>query len=208
MIFGVETHVRYVLSGAGDRIRLWRFAGGASPDNEAVTPVRPLSQLFPTVDPYVWVPIIVLVVLVTALAVYYLQPTNDLDDRATLLLTLVIGITFVMPTSQDLDVYLVYAPLVVLLYVERYSLVQWVYALGALVVTFNVGRQQLRAVSLLLGEVFSDVVMLVGGPVLSFASMPLYGLMILYVGCLVHAWLRGTEVGRVDLVRRRLEDLG
>jgi hypothetical protein len=59
-------------------------------------------------------------------------------------------------------------------------------------------RQQLRVVSLLVGEGFSDALMLVGGPVLSFASMPLYELVVRYLGCLVHAWLRGTVVGRIE----------
>lgn len=203
--FGLDAYVRFVSVAAADRVRIERFAGGASPDNEAVTPIRPLSQLFPTVDPHVWTPIIVVVVLAGTAAIYYLVTTETVADRATLLLATVVGITFAMPTSQDLDVYLVYVPVLVLLYVERDGPVQALYALGTLLLAYNVGRGELRTVAGIAGDGVAGAVMAVGEPVLGFATMPLYGLVCLYAGCLLKARHRGRERGRTAAVRRRLD---
>lgn len=187
LVFGVEAYTRYFEIATGSRVRVEMFAGGASPDNEAVTPIRPLAQLFPNVDPHVWPPIIAAVTALLVLAIYVRVPTDDLSDRATVLLATVVGITFVMPTSQDLDMYLVYAPLVVLLYTERRALVHALYSVGAVVLVYNFSQNELRPVLGRLGAP-GDAAMAVLDPVLTFATMPLYGLALLFAGCLLRAW--------------------
>lgn len=204
IVFGIDAYLRFFSTAASSRVRIDSFAGGASPDNEAVTPIRPLAQLFPELDPHIWPPVIIIVVLLFSITIYYLLPTEELADRATLLLATVIGITFMMPTSQDLDVYLVYVPLLVLLFFERHAVVHGLYALGTLFISYNFGRAELRRVTELFGGDISAAVMVVGEPVLAFASMPLYGLVVLYAGCLLKAWTRGSETGRLDTVRDRL----
>lgn len=203
-LYGLDAYVRFFTVAASDRVRIQRFAGGNSPDNEAVTPIRPLSQLFPNVDPTVWTPVIIVVVVTLTAVAYYLLSSDDLADRATVLLSTIVAITFIMPTSQDLDVYLVYAPLVVLLFVERHQTVHSLYALGTLFLAFNVGRGEVRAVTGAIDPVVSETVMIIAEPVLAFASLPLYGLLLLYAGCLLKAWRRGREQGRFAALRERL----
>ena len=203
-LHGVDAYLRFFTVAAADRVRIQRFAGGNSPDNEAVTPIRPLSQLFPNVDPTVWTPVIVVVVVALTAAAYYLLSTDDLADRATLLLATVVAVTLALPTSQDLDVYLVYAPLVVLLFRERDRTVHAIYAVGTLCLAYNVGRGEIRSVTAAIDRGLSETVMVVAEPVLAFASMPLYGLVLLYAGCLLKAWRRGRERGRLARLQQQL----
>lgn len=203
LVFGADAYVRYFQTATGSRVRVEMFAGGASPDNEAVTPIRPLAQLFPNVDPHIWPPIIAVVTAVLVLAVYIRIPTDKLSNRATVLLATVIGITFVMPTSQDLDMYLVYAPLVVLLYTERNAIVHALYTLGTVVLLYNFSQNELRPVLEHFGTL-GDAAMAFLTPVLTFATMPLYGLMLIFAGCLLRAWY--SEKGwRLDTVSKWLD---
>lgn len=205
LVFGKEAYVRFFAIAGTSRVRYEMFRGGASPDNEAVTPLRALAQLFPGVDPVVWTPVILVVVVCITLCVYALMPTTSLNDRATLLLVTILGVWFIMPTSQDLDTYIIYAPLLVLLYVERSRRVHTLYALGTLILSYNIGRGELRAVSQVVG--LSEIVMPIGEPVLRFATMPMYGLATLYVGCLLKATRRGQETTRVAQLKRRVRDV-
>ena len=205
VVFGFDAYVRFFRVAGTSRVRYEMFAGGGSPDNEAVTPLRALGQLFPTVDPSVWTPVLLVVVVCITLLVYYLIPAESLNDRATLLLVTILGVWFVMPTSQDLDTYIIYAPLLELLYIEREWQVQSLYALGTVVLSYNFGRTELRAVSEIVGV--ADAVMLFGEPILTFATMPMYGLVALYAGCLVKAHIRGRESTRTARLRENASGL-
>ena len=205
-LFGFDAYRRYFESAAADRVRFEMFANGQSPDNEAVTPIRPLSQLFPNVDPEFWLPVIVAVVVVCVLYVYLKTPQSGLDDRANLLLVTVIAVEFVMPTSQDLDMYMLYGPLIVSLYAERNDAVRVALAGSMVVYTYNFGRSQLDAVSGFVGPRFNDVVMAVGDPVLSFASMPLYGMLAMFAVSLVRARIRGRGSSVVANLRGYVRD--
>jgi hypothetical protein len=186
LVFGIDAYSRFFSVAGTSRVRYEMFRGGASPDNEAVTPLRALGQLFPNVDPSFWTPVILIVVVCITLAVYYTVPADSLNNRATLLLVTILGVWFIMPTSQDLDMYIIYAPLLVLLFIEREQWVQLSYVLGTVIMSFNFGRTELRTVSELFG--ISDFVMLIGEPVLSFATMPMWGLLTLYLGCIGKAY--------------------
>jgi len=192
VVFGIDAHLRYVQSATSNRVRFEMFRNGRSPDNEAVTPIRPLSQLFPDVDPSVWWPVIVVVVSLCLLYIYVETPQSGLDDRVSLLLATVIAVEFAMPTSQDLDMYLLYGPLVVSLYAERNELVRIGLAGAMVVYTYNFGRSQLNAVTAAIGPGFNAFAMTVGEPVLRFASMPLYGMVAIFVVLLLRARIRGN----------------
>jgi hypothetical protein len=185
-VFGIDAYFRFFTVAGESRVRYEMFRGGASPDNEAVTPLRALSQLFPNIDPSLWTPLIFVVVSCITILVYYTISTDSLNNRATLLLVTILSVWFIMPTSQDLDTYIIYAPLLTLLFLERNQWVQSLYVLGTIIISYNFGRAELRAVSELLG--ISDLVMLIGEPVLSFATMPMWGLLTLYVGCIGKAY--------------------
>lgn len=187
LVFGIDAYSRFFTVAGTSRVRYRLFRGGASPDNEAVTPLRALGQLFPNVDPSFWTPVILVVVVCITLFVYHAVSTDSLNNRATLLLVTILGVWFIMPTSQDLDTYIIYAPLLVLLFVERKQWIQSLYALGTIIISYNFGRTELRTASELFG--ISDLVMLIGEPVLSFATMPMWGLLTLYVGCIGKAYL-------------------
>jgi hypothetical protein len=191
LVFGIDAYVRFFTVAGRSRVRYEQFRGGASPDNEAVTPLRALGQLFPQIDPAIWTPVILVVIVVLTIFAYYAIPADSLNNRATLLLVTVLGVWFIMPTSQDLDIYILYAPLLVLLFAERERLVQSLYVAGTVFVSYNFGRGELRAVSELFGV--SNLVMPIGDPVLSFATMPMYGITMLYIGCLGKAWACFTE---------------
>jgi len=205
LAFGIESYVRFFTAGASDRVRYHHFRNGGSPDNEAVTPLRALGQIFPNVDPAVWTPVLLVLLGCLTLLVYYLVPIDTLEDRATLLLATILGIWFVMPTSQDLDTYIVYAPLLVLLYVERHNLVHAIYGLGTVILSYNIGRGELRTVSEAIG--IADITMAVGEPALTFATMPMYGLATLYAGVLLKARVRGRETGRTEQLWSELRRL-
>jgi len=206
VVFGFDAYRRFFTSASDSRVRIQSFAGGNSPDNEAITPIRSFAQVFPSVDPSVWVPVIAVVVVLLTGLVYYLLTPETLTERATLLLATVLGVTFLMPTSQDQDVYLVYAPLLVLLFLEDDDTVHWLYVVGGAILSLNFGREELRTVTEAISSDLSERVMLVGEPVLAFAPMPLYGLVVLYVGCLTSAWIRGNESGRIDAFLQRPEE--
>jgi len=185
-IFGLNAYLRYFHTVTTGRIRLFKFAGGASPDNEMVTPVRPLAQIFPHVAPTVWPPVIFVVVALLLGFVYLRVPTDELTDRATLLLATVIAITFVMPTSQDLDMYYLYAPLVVVLLTERRNRIHAVYSIGTVIYMLDFSQNELRPLLAHLG--LSHVgIMAVADPFLRFATMPLYGLFVLFAAILLRA---------------------
>lgn len=186
LLFGIDAYTRFFTAASMNRVRYEMFRGGASPDNEAVTPLRALGQLFPNVDPSFWTPVILLIILCITLIVYYAIPSDSVNNRATLLLVTILGVWFVLPTSQDLDVYIVYAPLIALLFVERQQWIQSLYVLGLITFSYNFGRTELETVSELFG--LAEFVMIVGEPVLSFATMPMYGLFMLYVGCIGKAY--------------------
>ena len=185
-VFGIDAYFRFFTVAGESRVRYEMFRGGASPDNEAVTPLRALSQLFPNIDPSLWTPLIFVVVSCITILVYYTISTDSLNNRATLLLVTILSVWFIMPTSQDLDTYIIYAPLLTLLFLERNQWVQSLYVLGTIIISYNFGRAELRAVSEVLG--ISDLVMLIGEPVLSVATMPMWGLLTLYVGCIGKAY--------------------
>jgi hypothetical protein len=170
-----------------------------------VTPLRALAQLFPDVDPAVWTPVIFVIVVCLTLYAYYLIPGDSLNDRATLLLVTILGVWFVMPTSQDLDTYIIYAPLLVLLYVERDGRVQSLYAVGTVLLSYNFNRGELLSVTQSLG--ISEFIMPIGQPILTFATMPMYGLATLYLGCLLKSVIRGRETTRGVQLKQRMREL-
>jgi hypothetical protein len=107
-----------------------------------------------------------------------------------------------MPTTQDLDVYLVFAPLVLLLYLEDDPTVHKLYTIGGLFVSYNVGRSVLESITgSLFGDAITSAVMSVGEPVLAFASIPLYGLLMIYAGTLLKTSKRAKEIGSIERVR-------
>lgn len=203
LIFGFDAYVRFFTVAGENRVRLQKFSNGGSPDNEMMTPIRGLSQLFQNVDPTVWPVVIFVFVIIASIFVYYLIPIESLNDRATLLLATIIGVFFIMPTSQDMDTYLLYAPLLVLLYTERHTVVQGLYTLATVVMSYNIGRDELLAVSEALG--LAEWTMPLGEPVLMFAKMPTFALYISYTAILLSAWYKGKKSGRVRKIQERFE---
>jgi hypothetical protein len=92
----------------------------------------------------------------------------------------------------------------VLLFRERDRTVHAIYAVGTLCLAYNVGRGEVRSVTAAIDRGLSETIMVVAEPVLAFASMPLYGLVLLYAGCLLKAWRRGRERGRLTRLRQQL----
>jgi len=187
-LFGLDAYVRFFSVAGSSRVRLDMFQNGASPDNEAMTPIRGLAQLFPNIDTVIWPPVLLVVVAGLTVWIFYRLSSETLTERATLLLATIIGVMFIMPTTQDMDSYLVYAPVLVLLYVESDTTVKLLYAAGTIFLSYNVGRDELAAVASVVGGNVAELALAVGNPLLAFAKMPMYGILLLYVGCLLKAW--------------------
>lgn len=202
LVFGFDAYIRFFSVAGDNRVRLNKFRQGGSPDNEMMTPIRGLSQLFPNVDPTIWPIVITIFVLIAAAFIYYLVPIETLNDRATLLLATIIGVFFIMPTTQDMDTYLLYAPLLVLLYTERHAIVQGLYTVATIILSYNIGRDELRAVSEALG--IAEWTMPIGEPILMFAKMPTYALYIMFAAILLSAWVRGKETGRLGKLQEKM----
>jgi uncharacterized membrane protein YagU involved in acid resistance len=201
LTFGIDAYIRFFTVAGESRVRLHAFRNGGSPDNEMMTPLRALAQLFPNIDPAIWPPIIAIIVISVTLIIYYLLPIDTLNQRATLLFATIVSVMFIMPTTQDMDTYLLYAPLLVLLYIERHTIVQGMYTVAAVILSYNIGRDELRAVSEAFG--IEGVAMAVGEPVLMFAKAPTYALYLIYTAIILSAWLKGRETGRIDDLKMR-----
>jgi hypothetical protein len=169
------------------RSRIAEFGGAVSPNFFAMTLFRPFSQLFSNVDPHLYALFAVLAVSpVIALVV---SRERTFTDRLTTYLAAIITMLVISPASNSLYVVYVYFPLLCLLYLDTGQRGQAYLLAGTIAIAFPVQPAQIRtalgtlntpaSVSMQILEIVRDV--------LSVASVPLAGLLVIFGWCLFHA---------------------
>lgn len=191
--FGFSAYDHYFAVLAG-RSRIADFAGTVSPNFFAMSLYRPLSQVFSRLDPHLYAPLAVLLVLPVVLLVA--SQERGFADRLTTYLVAITATILVSPASNALYVVYVYFPLVSLLFLRDAGWRRSVLLGGLLAMAFPVQPHQLGTILGAVGvptplrRLLVDVV----GSALSVASVPLIGL------CLVLAWTTLQAVRPADPV--------
>lgn len=185
-LFGVGTTRAYVREAILPRLSAERFAGGLDPNAYVVTVRRPLSVLFPDLDPAL-LTLGALLVLAPPVAYLYRNVEGEVDRLAAICGTVIATLLF----FPSLFIYLIFLafPLVPLLYLTDGGAPRTVLVAGALLSNFayTLGSVErfLAAVPLPAGG--REAVLAVAAPVLTFGTPLLYGLLLLLAGCVLHA---------------------
>lgn len=187
VVFGVETHVTYVTEALIPRRDTAAFVGGLDPAAEYVTLRRPLSVLFPGVDP-AWYAVGAAAVLLSILAPLYREIETHTDRMIALFGTLAAGLLF-FPSLLLYTAYLAF-PLVVLLYELPAGRARTLFVTGALLSMLTVsfdGVRQLLGTAPLDGESAATIATLLR-PVFALGTPVLYGCLLMLAGCVLYRW--------------------
>lgn len=180
-VFGPRSSRRWITEELLPRLQSDLFAGGLPPSSNLVTVRRPLSVLFPTVDPSLYG--IAALCLLAPVAGYLLTDLDRPQARPVALFGLLAAILLYFPSSYLYLVYL-YFPLIPLLYLFEGPGRPLVFG-GGLLLTLPVQRDDfVRALaSLPPGSAVDSLLVSVFGPVLTFGMPVLYGLVFVLAGC-------------------------
>jgi len=211
VVFGPDVSRRWVTEELLARMQPEQFAGGLSPSAHVVTIRRPLSVLFPTVDPSLY-SLGALVLLAPILGYLLLDvggdsdgsatetearfeseasvdggyPVSDVDSelaRPVAVFGILASILLFFPSSPLYVVYL-YFPLVALLYLFE-GPGRSLFLVGAFLLNWTVYRDDLVMVlsETPPGGVPDDAILSVLGPVFTLGSPMLYGFALMVAGC-------------------------
>lgn len=200
LVFGPETHVRYVRFVLTERSRVSEFQGTMDPNFMALTLNRPLSTLLPTVDPRLYVVVAALLFLPVLWMLY--GRTRTFEDRLVASLGTLIAILLVSPASNLNHALYLSVPTVTLAFVLEHGPSRRLILAGLLVTSVPLQPAQLSRLSEVAGvsPAARASLMAVVEPALTFGSVTLYGLVIVVVGCLAHAIRAGRDRPAVDPV--------
>jgi len=192
--FGPHSYVQY-LAVLAERSRLAAFGGTVSPNFFAMSLYRPLSQLLPAVDPYLYAPLSVALVAPSGWLVA--RRGRTLADRLATYLVAVVAMLLVSPASNALYVVYAYFPVLCLLYLSvgrsRSLLV-----VGVVAMVSPVQPAQVAALLATLGvpATLSAPTLAALQAVLTVASVPLLGLLAVVCWCTLRAASRGESPAR------------
>lgn len=183
--FGVDVTRTYVTEALIPRRESGAFVGGLDPDRAFVTLRRPLSVLFPTVDP-TWYAVGALAILAPVLAVLFWR-METVTDRHVAVHGTLLAMVLAVPS---LLIYYAYTTvsLVVLVYDFPAGRGRRVFLAGALLanlsMSFRALRQALRALPLDDGSVqaMRDALL----PVFRLGTPVLYGSLLMLLGCVLY----------------------
>jgi hypothetical protein len=190
--FGAEAHLTYLRVAVAPRLSSEQFAGGIPPEATLVTLRRPISVLLPRLDPGLYGPLAFLLLAPVVAYCYRRASTStELGDPSSAverlvavfatMATIVIG----FPSLLLYVVFLLF-PMVPLLYLLERGRARRLFVAGAFVANLAVTLGNVRAA--LGGTAASDL--LVVDSVLTLATPPLYGIVLMLAGCVV--FLRRT----------------
>jgi hypothetical protein len=187
-LFGVDMHRSYLRFLLTERSRVDEFEAGMSPDFSGLTLSRPLSNLLPSVDPALYTPIAVLLLLPVVGLVYTRLYTET--DRLVAYLGTIVAMLVVSPATNAHHVVYLYFPLVPLLYCIDDPGVTRTFVAGMVVLSVPFRPRHLTRVLSVLGAPSDTVEAVRHGvrPALSVASVPLVGLAVVLWGCLLHRY--------------------
>ena len=185
-LFGVDTTRAYVREAILPRLSAERFAGGLDPNAYVVTVRRPLSVLFPDLDPAL-LTLGALLVLGPPVAYLYLDVDGEVDRLSAICGTVVATLLF----FPSLFIYLLFLafPLVPLLYLVEDGPGRTVFVAGAMLSNFayTLGSVERFLAAVPLPAAARDAVLAVAAPVLTFGTPLLYGTLLLLAGCVLRA---------------------
>jgi len=191
LVFGVDLHVRYLRFILSERSRVSRFDGSFATDFFGMTLSRPLSVLFPQVDPRFYT-LIAAALFVPILLILY-RRASTFRGRLVSFLGTLIAILVVSPASNLNHILYLYFPMVTLAYTLDHRPSRRLLLVGIFVLSFPFHLPQVSSMVDLVGlsPGLEQGVMSVVVPVLTLATVTLYGLMFVVAGCLAYA-LRAT----------------
>lgn len=198
LLFGVDTHVRYVKFILTERSRVRQFEGTMDPNFMALTLNRPLSMLLPELDPRLYTAIAALLFLPVLWVLY--GRSRTFEDRLVSFLGTLIAILLVSPASNLNHALYLYFPILTLSYVLDHGPSRRLLLSGLLVMSVPVQPAQFRRLSQIAGLSPDAQATLTSGiePALTFASVTLYGLVIVVAGCLARAIRAGQDRPTAD----------
>lgn len=187
LLFGVETHVRYVEFLLNERSRVNEFSGALDPDFFGLTLSRPLSTLLPQVDPAFYTPIAA--VLFAPIIWLLYARAETFEDRLVAFLGTLIGVLIVSPASNPNHVLFLYFPMVTLAFALAHRRSRRLILTGMLVMSFPIHFTHIQRLMELAGLSAGarSAVMAVVEPVLTVGTVTLYGLVLVVAGCAVYA---------------------
>lgn len=186
--FGVETNLTYFRVAVVPRLSSEAFAGGLPAGATLLTLRRPISVLLPGLDASLYGPLAFL--LLAPVVWYCYRRASRISSPVSRLLAIFATMATIVVGFPSLLLYFVYLlfPMVPLLYLLERGSPRKLFVAGAFVANFAVTLKNVRVV--LAGTPAADVLPILD-PVLTLATPPLYGTVVMLGACVLY--LRRTE---------------
>lgn len=183
LVFGIDAHRDFVDFVLNERSRQAAFEGGLDPEFLTITLRRPLSQVLSLSGNQL---LLVSTVLVAPFVGYiYYEAESEIDRMVAFLATMLALLVTIVPVTLNYVIYLFF-PVLALLYLVDDPRVKQLFVLGLVLVNLPLFPQHVELIvnGLPLAESIEDAV--VGGAraVMTYASVPLWGFVALFAGCL------------------------
>jgi hypothetical protein len=192
VLFGVDAHVAFVEFILNERSRKAAFEGGLEPEFLTITLRRPLSQFLALSGNEL---IVVSTALVAPfLALIYRQTDSARDRTVAFFATLVALLVTVVPSTLNYVVYLFF-PLLALLYLVEDRPTKLLFVAGLVLVSVPLYPQHVELIveGVPLSAGVADAVVTGTRSVLRYASVPLWGCSLFFLGALRYVHLPARE---------------
>jgi hypothetical protein len=182
-IFGIDAHVEFVEFIIHERSREGAFQGGLDPTLQWITLRRLFSQFLPLSGNQLFVLTTALVAPFVALV--YREAESELERVVAFFATMVAMLITIVPSTLNYVVYL-YFPLLPLLYLTEDRRTKWLFVGGLVLVNVPLYPQHFAMIfdALPLAPGVADALSGAVRGVLRYASIPLYGFLLVLAGCL------------------------
>ena len=185
-IFGIDAHVDFVEFILHERSREGAFRGGLDPTLQWITLRRPFSQVLALSGNQLFVLTTALVAPVVYLV--YREADSELDRIVAFFATMVAMLITIVPSTLNYVIYL-YFPLVPLLYLIEDRRTKLLFVAGMVLVNVPLYPHHVATIleALPLSPGVADVIAGAVRAVLRWASIPLYGFLLILAGCVRYA---------------------
>jgi hypothetical protein len=185
-IFGIDAHVDFVEFILHERSREGAFQGGLDPTLQWITLRRPFSQVLALSGNQLFVLTTALVAPVVYLV--YREADSELDRIVAFFATMVAMLITIIPSTLNYVVYL-YFPLVPLLYLVEDRRTKLLFVAGMVLVNVPLYPHHVATIleALPLSPGIADALADAVRAVLRWASIPLYGFLLILAGCVSYA---------------------
>ncbi|PSQ46185.1 hypothetical protein BRD19_12890 [Halobacteriales archaeon SW_7_65_23] len=185
-IFGIDAHVDFVEFILHERSREGAFRGGLDPTLQWITLRRPFSQVLALSGNQLFLLTTALVAPVVYLV--YREADSELDRIVAFFATMVAMLITIIPSTLNYVVYL-YFPLVPLLYLVEDRRTKLLFVAGMVLVNVPLYPHHVATIleALPLSPGIADALADAVRAVLRWASIPLYGFLLILAGCVSYA---------------------